>query len=155
MSLVQNDGSQDLQIKTVYYAGTSTLKQGNAVVYDTDDTNAPVTTTTLDRKNLRGRRVVNPATATLGGFAGLVAPQSAGIVGPAYIDIIVPRKGDMCFGFTNVNCTKNSSLLGITNAGAGTLVTIADATVNLDLVAIAMETVDRSSTNGLVLLRFL
>jgi hypothetical protein len=33
-------------------------------------------------------------------------------------------------------------------------VSVADATVNVDLVAIALQTVDRSSTNGTVLARF-
>lgn len=158
MGLVQSNGSQDLTFKTVWYAGTSTLKEGNLVCYDNDDTNAPVTASTTPNatteRNVRGRRVVNPATAVLGGFAGVVSAQSAGITGPAFIEIIVPRKSDVCFIFSNINATKNSSLIGITNAGGLTGVTVADSTINVDLVAIAMETVDRSGTNGLILSRF-
>lgn len=159
MSLPQNNGSQDLQIKTVFYAGTATLQEGMAVCYDNDDTNAPVTPTAGDlsytsRRNLRGRRVVDPATAVLGGFAGLVAGTSAGTVGPAFIDIVIPRKGDICVGYTNVNQTKNSSLLGITNAGGNKLVTVANTNLNLDLVAVAYETKDTSGTAGQNLVRF-
>lgn len=154
MSLRQSNASQDVDTKVVYYGGTATLREGDAMAYDTDDTNAPITSTTLDRKNLRGRRVVDPATAVLGGYAGAVAPSSAGVVGPAFIEIIEPRKGDFAFLWTNVNCTKNSTVLGITNAGGRTHVSHADATLNVDMVAVAMQTVDRSSTNGTVLARF-
>lgn len=161
MSLVQNNAQQDLTIKAVSFnnnTGASvTLREGDALAYDMDDTNAPAAPT-ADFKNARGRRVVTPATAVLGGFAGLVAPQSAGKViangDSAFIDIIVPRKGDICKGYTNVNCTKGSSALGITNAGGRILVAFTDATLNLDFVAVAMETVDRSGTNGTVLVRF-
>lgn len=158
MGLVQSNATQDLQFKTVWYGGTSTLKEGQIVAYDTSDTTAPVTAaaspTATTERNVRGRRVVDPATAVLGGFAGVITAQSAGAVGPCFIEIIVPRKGDICFIYTNINATKNSSLLGMTNAGGLTAVTIADATINVDLIAIAMETVDRSGTSGLVLSRF-
>lgn len=155
MSLVQVDGSQDLNVKTVYYAGTDTLAEGQALCYDTDDTNAPVTSTTVDRKNLRGRRVVKPATAVLGGFAGIVAPNSAGVVGPNYVDIIIPRKGDVAKLLTKINGTKNTSIVGITNAGGYNLVTMADATFNVDVVAILLETKDTSTTAALTLCKFL
>lgn len=159
--LPQLNASDSLQIRKVtFYSATEvTLREGDAMSYDNDDTNAPVTSTTVAEKNLRGRRVVAPATANLGGFAGLVAPSSAGVVAaagvPTPIDIIVPRRGDVCYGYTNVNCTKNSTVLGITNAGGRILVSHADATLNVDMVGICLQTVDRSSTNGTVLLKFL
>jgi hypothetical protein len=152
----QNNASNNNQtIEQVFYAGTATLKAGEAVAYDLDDTNAPVTSTTLDRKNLRGRRVVDPATAVLGMFAGLVDEGSAGITGPAYISIVKPRRGDVVQAFTKSNMTKGSTVLGITNAGARSLVTSADATFNVDMVAIAMETKDTSTTAASALVKFL
>jgi hypothetical protein len=163
MGLQQNSTQQDLTIVAyTFYNSTGssiTLKEGEAVAYDSDDTAAPVTpSATQDARIARGRQVTTPATANLGGYAGAVARSSAGKVIAAgdrqTIDVVKPRKGDVVLLFTNVNCTKNSSLLGITNAGGRTHVTIADATVNVDLVAIALQTVDRSSTNGTVLARF-
>jgi hypothetical protein len=163
MGLQQVNGSQELDIVSYnFYNGTGssvTLKEGEAVAYCVDDTLAPVTpSASQDQKIARGRRVQTPVTANLGGYAGCVAPSSAGKViadgTSAQIDVIRPRKGDAVRLYTNVNCTKASSLLGITNAGGRTHVTIADATINIDLVAIALETVDRSSTNGTVLARF-
>jgi hypothetical protein len=153
--LPQNNAQTSDQTKVVYYGGTGTLKAGEAMSYDSDDTNAPVTTTTLDRKNLRGRRVVDPATANLGGFAGLVTESSAGITGPAFIEIFVPRKGDVVFAQCKINGTKNSSIVGITNAGARNLVSVADATFNVDAVAILLETKDTSATAGKTLVKFL
>lgn len=156
MGLPQNNASNNNQvIETVFYAGTRTLKAGEAVAYDTDDTNAPVTTTTLDRKNLRGRRVVDPATAVLGGFAGLVDESSGGVVGPAYISILKPRRGDVVQAMCKINGTKNSSVVGITNAGVQNLVSMSDATFNVDVVAILLETKDTSTTAGLTLVKFL
>jgi hypothetical protein len=157
MSLGQYNASQDLNLSQVWYGGTSTLKAGHAVAYDLDDTNAPLTTTSnvpLDRRNIRGKRVVDPATANLGMFAGIVDDSSDGAVGPCFITIIRPRKGDVMSVWSNVNCTKASTQLGITNAGALILVSVADSTFNVDWVCTAMQTVDRSSTNGLVLSRF-
>lgn len=156
MGLPQNNASSNNQvIEQVYYGGTATLKAGEAMSYDSDDTNAPVSSTTAARHDLRGRRVVDPATANLGGFAGLVDESSAGVTGPAYISIIKPRRGDVVVGFTKINATKNSSTVGITNAGGRNLVSVGDATINVDLVAIALETKDTSTTAGPMLLKFL
>lgn len=162
MGLVQNNGSQDYVTKIVWYAGTATLKEGFALSYDNDDTNAPIVPTAGDlsaqsRRNLRGRRVVDPATANLGGFAGLVAGSSDGVVGPAFVEIVVPRTGDIAVAWTNVNCTKNSTFLGITNAGGNTCVVVTPAltgTAFQDYIGQAFQTVDRSGTAGQVLIRF-
>jgi hypothetical protein len=165
MGLPQYQNTPDLTIRTVFFVNTTgaevTLREGMALCYDTDDTAAPVSMPSppIDGRNLRGRRVVKPATAVLGEFAGLVSPSHDGLKVAAgdgvNVDIIVPRKGDVCFGWANANCTKNSTLLGITNAGGFNLVThTPDAQVNINFVGIAMETVDRSVTAGKVLLRF-
>jgi hypothetical protein len=163
MGLQQSNSQQDLTIVAyTFYNGTGasvTLKEGEALSYDNDDTTAPVTpSATQDVKIARGRQVVTPATANLGGYAGFVAKSSAGKViangDRATIDVVKPRKGDVANLYVNINCTKNSSLIGITNAGGRTHATVADATINIDLVAIALQTVDRSGTNGLVLARF-
>lgn len=162
MGLPQYNADPVGEVKTVYFfngtGATLTLAEGAAVCFDLDDTNAPVTNTS-DPKNQRGRRVVKPATAVLGAFAGLIAKGSAGKVlataTGAFIDILVPRRGDVVKGLTKVNATKGSTVVGITNAGGFDLVAFTDATVNLDLVAVVIETLDTSTTHALSTLKFL
>lgn len=151
----QYNGLSDLVLKRVWYGGTTTLLPGMAVSYDVDDTNAPVSSTTVPTHDIRGQRVVDPATANLGAFAGVVSapPQIAGT--PGWIDIIVPRKGDVLKLFTKINATKLTSTVGITNAGGVNFVSVTDATINIDLVANALETLDTSTTAALTLCRFM
>jgi hypothetical protein len=103
--------------------------------------------------------VVKPATAVLGAFAGLIGIEQAGKVIPdatgAFIDIIVPRRGDVCLAMVKANATKGSTGLGITNAGGFNLVAHTDATLNVDLVAVALETADTSTTAAAKLVKFL
>jgi hypothetical protein len=160
--LPQYNGQQSLSVKTVWFyngtGGSLTLVEGQAVNYDLDDTNAPATNT-ADPKNARGNRCVKPATAVLGAFAGLISVGSAGKVVPdasgAFIDIIVPRRGDVVTAMTKANMTKGATGLGITNTGGFNLVAHTDATINVDLVAVAFETVDTSTTAAAKLVKFL
>jgi hypothetical protein len=160
--LPQYNGQQSLAIKSVWFyngtGGSLTLVEGQAVCYDLDDTNAPATNT-ADPKNARGNRVVKPATAVLGAFAGLISAGSAGKVIPdasgAFIDIVVPRRGDVVTAMTKVNGTKGATGVGITNAGGFNLVAFTDATLNLDLVGVVFETVDTSTTAAAKLVKFL
>lgn len=161
MGLVQSNGSQDLPMKTVWYAGTSTLQEGMVVVYDTDDTNAPVSPAVGDlsptsRRNLRGNRVVDVTTALTGGMAGLVASSSSGKTGPAFIDIVVPRRGDVAICFCKVNATKNSTAVGVDAATpTNNVVSFTDSTFNFNLIGVALETKDTSTTAGPMLVKIL
>jgi hypothetical protein len=172
MGLPQYNGQYDGQSKTVYFKNTTggsvTLLEGMALAFDMDDTAAPVSNTS-DPKNARGVRVVKPATAVLGGFAGLVDETSAGIVVPdtegRFITINVPRKGQPVKALVKANATKGVSLLGITNAGGFNLVphvpgtgndateSLAAAVLALDFVAVALETADTSTTAALKLVK--
>lgn len=160
MSLGQSNANQDLTLAQVWYAGTSKLREGYAVAYDLDATNAPLAPTAGDlspttRKNLRGHRVIDPVTAVLGGFAGLVEASSDGAQGPCFITIVKPRKGDICTGWANISCTAGSTILQMTNSGGLSLTTATDATFNPDAVAVAFQTIDLSGTAGQLLIRFL
>ena len=132
MSLPQSNAQQDLQIKTVFYAGTNKLQEGMVLVYDTDDTNAPVVTGfvagaslpnnayTVPR-SLRGRRVIDPGLDVNGVrnmLAGVVAADSAGTTGPAFVDVVVPRKGDVANVYSQVNCVKNQTRLAVGSSAA-------------------------------------
>lgn len=169
MSLVQFNAGQDQYIQTLWYAGTGTLALGQALAYDNDDTNAPVSNSwdpsvdpgpnslsTTGNRNLRGSRVVDVATALTGGCAGLVAATSAGKVGPCFVDVIIPVKGTVALALTKANMTKNSTVLRMDAATpTNNLVAAADATFNIDVVAIALETKDTSTTAGTALVRFM
>jgi hypothetical protein len=91
--------------------------------------------------------------------AGLIAPTSAGKVivngTGAFVDIVVPRPGDVLLASVKANATKGATVLGITNAGGFDLVAMTDATVNVDVAAIALETADTSVTVGTKLVKFL
>jgi hypothetical protein len=142
MGLPQYNGQYDGQSKTVYFKNTTggsvTLLEGMALAFDMDNTAAPVSNTS-DPKNARGVRVVKPATAVLGGFAGLVDETSAGIVVPdtegRFITINVPRKGQPVKALVKANATKGVSLLGITNAGGFNLVPHVPGTQRRDRIA--------------------
>lgn len=166
MSLAQYNGKTQLERKRVWYRGTTALKLGQAVNYSADDTNAPLPTSlgggsAPDPSQIeRGQVVEDPATANLGGFAGIVdsfpgKDAITGLVIASWIDIIVPRKGDIVDLYSSANATKLSTVLGVTNAGGASLVSVSDSTFNVDVVAIALQTIDRSSTNGLIRSKFL
>lgn len=166
MSLTQYEGKTQQERKRVWYAGTTALKVGQAVHYGNDDTLHPLPisliggSTVIDPPQIeRGQSVVDPATANLGGFAGVVDSlplrDSAGTVVASWIDIIVPRKGDVVDLWSSANATKNSTILGTTNTGGVTFVSVSDATFNVDAAAIALQTVDRSSTNGFIRSKFI
>lgn len=161
MGLPQYNGDPINDTKSVWFQNDTgadiTFLGGEAVAYDLDDTNTPVSNPT-NPKIQRGRVVGKPVTARLGAFAGIVAAAVAGKVIKstfgAFIDIIVPRKGDTLKCYTKVSQTKGSTVLGITNTGGFALVSMTDATFNVDVVGVAFETVDTSTTAANALVKF-
>jgi hypothetical protein len=146
--LVQSNACDHLEVRTVYYAGTDVLKTGYALAFDT-----AASLSATDPKTRLGNQVIKPATANLFAFAGLVAPQSDGLTGPCNVDIFIPRKGSFAVAWTHANATAYSTALGLANGSYG-LVSFADATLNLGLVALAAETVDTSATAAVKLIKF-
>lgn len=141
MGLGQINGSMEVQVKTVYYAGTDTLQEGYVLCYD--PTASPTAT---DERTRLGQQVLKPVTANLKFVAGFVHPSSAGKTGPCFVDIVVPRKGDIVRAWTNVNQTVASTELAVTNAGGYALVADTDATFNDQHVGLAAQTLDTSGT---------
>lgn len=177
MGLVQNNASQDLDIVSVYYAGTSVISEGAVLVYDQDDTNAPVTSgfTTSNppglsssqntERNLRGHRVINPVSsgATTNPFAGVVAAGQS-ITGPAFVDIVVPKPGSVA----NVQVSSASAAKGnvltvdTTNPSTTAIVPTQSTDVTYALLNLIIGTVMQTGTGGastttpdLLLVRFL
>ena len=149
----------------VYYEGSDTLYEGYALCYNYDTTDnwmgksaADLTVesaTTAEGYQNEGKfiRVEKPATANLQWFAGVVAGNAGGITGPCALDIYVPN-GAIVPVRSKISSTVGKHALAIQNAqyylgnpaagntnGAGRY------------VAVAEETVDRSSTEGLCLAR--
>lgn len=169
MGLVQFNGSQDLPIRTVWYGGTSTLQEGQVVVYDTSDTTAPVSNSwdpsvdpgpnqisPTSNRSLRGNNVTDVTSALTGGMAGLVAAGSGGKTGPTFIDIVVPRRGDVVNCYTKVSMTKNSTAVGVDiGTPSNNVVSFSDSTLNINLIGIALETKDTSTTAGPALIKIL
>jgi hypothetical protein len=162
--LAQYNGDGLNEVKTVWYAGTATLKTGEVLCYDLDDTAAPTTlpagsltvppTSSVQPRNLRGRQVTDPVTANLSAVAGVVSPESSGVTGPAWVSVVVPRKGDVALVYSNANATKNTTVLGAADS-TRSAAAVSDSTFNLPAIAVAIETVDRSGTAGTILSRFI
>jgi hypothetical protein len=111
-------------------------------------------TTTAEGDQNEGKyiRVENPATANLGFFAGVIAgADKHGTVGPAVVKIFVPN-GAIVPVRSYISSTVGTSALAIGNG----LQYLGKPTAGMTngaarYIAVAMETVDRSSTAGLCL----
>jgi hypothetical protein len=137
-------------IRRVYYSGTSTILEGMPVCYNSDRTTDMdgVTVAAGTENNGRFMDVEDPKTANLPFFAGTIKQGSYGAkTGPAWLDIYTPGSGQPMSILTDQSCTINSTFLAIKN---GETVFTAVATGNLT-VALAMDTIDRSGTDGLCL----
>jgi len=141
--------NEQLRTKQVKYTGSDTLKKGYLVCYDRNNTTA------LDENEgaigadsasyARHEYVEKPATGNLQDFAGvvLVPPDADG-----WMTIVVPEAGGtVCEVFTDQDCTINSTTLHIDNASY--YATNAATGVSYK-IGKALQTVDRSSTAGLV-----
>lgn len=80
--------NEDLKIKRLYFAGTETLTAGQPLCYQENPA------TSAQSKGFPFDVEV-PNSSNRGAFAGIVAESSVGVTGPAYIDVIIPRPGDV------------------------------------------------------------
>ncbi len=157
MSIVLKE-NEKLDKKKVFYTGTDTLGSGYNLCYDADATRSAETDqgaltgaylsakTAADEYSGRAWRVEKPSTSNLENYAGAVVEEYAGVVGPAAIEIYVPKaRGQKVLVYTEENCTIDSTVLTL-KAGS-----YAAGGVNEGpIIAKAMQTIDRSSTNATV-----
>jgi hypothetical protein len=139
--IVNYDDVQDIvPTKRVrFYNGTGsavTLKNGYAVCYDISETDITIAT-----------KVVQPATANLKQFAGIIVnlhqPQSVADTKYVTIDIAIPAPhGPVVPVWISEDHSANSALLEVTD---GTFVLLEGATTK---VALSVQLVNRSVTNG-------
>ena len=148
----------------VYYTESSTIYEGMPVCYEFDATtnwfggsvsNGEVTasTTTAEGSQNEGKyiRVEDPDNDNIQAFAGVVKDGGwVGKTGPRAIDIYVPN-GAIVPVRTDLACTVGRTILSVESASQELTVPLAATTARP--VAIAEETVDRSSTSGITLAR--
>ena len=136
-------------LKHVYYTGSDTLKPGYALCYDRDTITAEnaAGTALVATASSYGRHswVEKPASGNLHNFAGIVGPGQQMMAGPCWVEIIQPLPGLVIDVFSDISCTANTTWLTIQPASYY----IGGAGEGL-IIGIALQTVDRSSTNGLV-----
>lgn len=103
MSLAEY-GAPLLETRSVYYNGTAALRQGQPLFYLNDAAtgikvaDALQADGTLYPKNVRIGQVVDGINATgahLSAFAGIVSDAYVGQTGPRYVDIVLPKHGDV------------------------------------------------------------
>jgi len=80
----------EFNVRRVFYNGTATLAEGQILCFQDN----PATTAT-DRSKGFPFDVQTPDSGNAKVFAGIVAEESIGKTGPCFIDIVVPRAGDI------------------------------------------------------------
>lgn len=146
--LPQMNAAEQLDVRKVWYLGSDTVQEGYVLCFDPD-----ASLTDADPKLRLGVAVEKPAAANVNAFAGLVAPSSAGIKGPAFVDLVVPRKNGMARASVKANATAFTTLLGPA-AGSYALAEVVPAGGNLPLEAVAAETADTSVTAAVKAIQF-
>lgn len=120
-----------------WYAGTDVLLPGYTMCLD-------VAAPAGSLKTSLGKVITKPATANLACFVGFVAEKKTG---PCFVDVVEPSPGAAYQAFTDANMTAGVTALAPQN-GSYALAAFADATLNLPLCAVALETVDTDTNNA-------
>lgn len=84
----------NLRVARYYFTGDITLQAGQPLCFQP----TPASSTKGFPFD-----VELPGASNLLAFAGIVHPSSAGVVGPAFIDVIVPQSGDILQVFVGIN----------------------------------------------------
>lgn len=137
--------------KRVFFEGTDTLSAGHLLCYNADatraaDANQDVTVkAATDQYDERAVRVEKPTSANLKNFAGVVTENFDSITGPRSIEIYVPtRRGQVINIFSSANATINTTALYLV---ADSFVAASSGSVR---IGTAIQTIDRSTTNGII-----
>lgn len=93
MGLVQFEGQFEIETRTVWLESANTVRTGAPVYFVS---NADPDATVFDGKEVGAVVENSPTTHIPPKFAGVVLAGSDSVTGPAFIDIQVPRPGDVC-----------------------------------------------------------
>jgi hypothetical protein len=170
MGLGQYNGSNPGSFEDVYYVGTGTLTVGQIVGFSTDATNNPTSipagslvvppTSSVLPRDILGREVGDIDTTNYNIPAGVISDLRAlpGGVGPGWITIQKTVPGDVCDIYCKFSATLNSDIVGSGTGGLNTAVSLGTGGTYSGsgrVLGIAMQTVDRSTTAGLVRCKFI
>ena len=152
-SNVQIENDSRPNPKFYWYAGTDQLEVGFAMCID-------VAATVGTKKTNLGRQVTKPATANLMHFAGVVMSACKG---PCQVKLAIPDRNYIGEVFTKANMVKDATILAPEDAAYSLALVLDDDNAtpaartghNLPSVAVALITVDTSSTAANKLVRFL
>lgn len=131
--------------KHVYYAGTDLIEPGFALCYVHD-----ATVDNADGKLAKGTQVAKPATANLMLFAGIAQNK---VQGPGWVEVATPQRGEAVKALVKANATAQTTALAPVNGEYG-LGAFVDATLNLPLSALALETANTATTAAVKLVLF-
>ena len=122
-------GSQLLETRTVYYNGTAALRQGQPLFY-LDDAATGIKTPSATQsdgslypKSARMGQAVDALGATganYAAYAGIVSDAYVGQTGPRYIDIVMPKKGDVL----QIEVTNRDTIAKAVSTTVGSLLTL-------------------------------
>lgn len=142
----------------VYYTGSDKLLEGYALCFNFDAVdvtaeNLALSATTAQVCSARRLQVEKPSFRNHGHFAGVVSARSNGVTGPGWIEI--NRPGSVC----NIYCAASADHVATTSEiGTGQTLTFTTGYYSFKYTglpgcgsAITLQTVDRSSTKGLVM----
>jgi len=136
-------GPAGVAISNCYYEGSDALKPGYLLCANSDYGTAEAVQAD------RWHRAEKPATGKLHNFMGVVASgKSVYPAGPNGQSIYLP--GSVCQVFTDQNCTIDQTLLTVKPGSY-----IAGGLGQGMVIAMALQTVDRSTVNGLVLAKLM
>ncbi len=137
------------RVKFTPTVGTDILKAGYVVCYDNDRTTDLNGDTVAEGLQNPARFLVveKPKTANLQFVAGIVAPSGEGAVSGDMVDIYELNGADLAV-WTDQSCTNGTTGLAVSN---GSYIMTAVGSSNI-LLGTCKETINRSGTNGLVLM---
>lgn len=146
---IQTDGNEAVVTKKVYYTGADTLIPGQLLCFDWDNASASSSLTTAAQltENLRRRAVYveKPKLDNMEFIAGYVQGGQSNLTGPCWVNVVAPetmnREADV---YTNLSITAGD-LLGIAPGSYF----VSKWTVG-PVLGVALQTIDRSATSGLV-----
>ena len=148
---IKNDSRPDP--RHFWYAGSDQLEVGYAMCLD-------VAASVGTKKTSLGRQITKPATANLMHFAGVVMSACKG---PCQVKLAIPDRNYIGEVFTKADMVKDTTILAPEDAAYSLALVLDDHNGtpaartghNLPSVAVALITVDTSSTAANKLVRFL
>jgi len=135
-------------LRKVRYTGDAAVVKGQGFCYERDYVGTAEGETAAEACGLRDKRVELLNEDNVGDFAGVATQAYLAKTGGQVIEIAEP--GSICMGYTDQSCTINVTLLSLNTAGTFTAVGSGSG-----VIARALQTVDRSSTPGTVLVELI